>query len=464
MAYWGEALSYAPDINVPAVDDEASKLALAALAKAKALAKPGLETDLVDAESARYQSPAPTSRSALDQAYSKKMQALYAKYPKDADIASLYAESILILSPWNQWTPDGKPTAGTMDAVDVLKHALKLDPKHLMANHLWIHTVEAGPHPEDGLPSANLLCTIAPNLGHLVHMPSHIYVRTGNWQQAIRQNQLAVETDRDFTARRGLLPTYLPYMGHNRMMLAFAGTMNGSYKAASLAFSDWNQLLPEEVVKPMAPFLDWIVGMPLDVEKRFGHWDKVLSAPEPPEYLPITRSGWHSDRAVALAATHKFDEAQKEYDAFLAQRSKVSSGAVFGNNTANAVLDVHQHLALGEILIQRGKASEGLQELEKAVASEDQLRYDEPPDWIQPCRHTLGAALLSAGKPQEAIVVYKADLAKTRDNGWSTLGISKAYEVMGDKKAAAKWMAKFKKIWSPEAERATSSCLCLPGK
>ena len=464
MAYWGEALSYAPDINFSSVDELSSKAAIAALEKAKPLAKPGLESDLISAGLLRYMVPAPTDRAALDKAYRERMKELYTKYPQDADVAALYAESILILTPWHQWTPDGKPTPGTEEAMDVIQHALKLSPNHLMANHLWIHTVEAGPHPETALGSSDLLCTLAPSLGHLVHMPSHIYVRTGRWTQAIRQNRLAILTDREFAKKRGLQPTYLPYMGHNRMMLAFAATMNGSYKSAQWAFSDWQTLIPAPMLKEMAPMIDWMMGMPLDVEKRFGHWEKILSAPEPADYLPISRATWHADRAVAYAATHRLADANREYETFLDLRKKISADAVWGNNIAPKVLDVHEHLVKGEILVQQDSMDEAIAELTKAVAAEDQLSYDEPPDWLQPCRHTLGAALLKANKSVDAILVYKRDLEITRDNGWSTLGIAKAYQKLGDAKNSAKWMGRYRRIWSSDGEKISSSCLCLPEK
>ena len=461
MAYWGEALSYAPDINFTTVDERAAKNALAALEKAKPLARPGIESDLIDAGLARYNG---TDRASLDSAYREKMKVLASKYSKDADVVSLYAESILILSPWNQWTLDGKAKPGTEEAMLVLRHALKLSPKHLMANHLWIHTVEGGPHPEEAIPSSDLLSKIAPNLGHLVHMPSHIYVRTGRWNDAIVQNRKAIITDRNFAAKRGLQPTYLPYMGHNRMMMAFAGTMNGSYASAQWAFSDWKTLIPEAMLKEMAMYLDSMMAMPLDVEKRFGHWDKILAAPEPAEYLPISRTTWHADRAVAFAATHRLDEAKKELEAFVEQRKKVNPEGPFGNNVAGKVLDVYEHLTIGEIKVQEGDMEEGIAELKKAVEIEDQLRYNEPPDWLQPCRHTLGAAYLRANKPIEAILVYKRDLQITRENGWSTLGIAKAYQQLGDAKNASKWMRRYHRIWAEDGEKVSSSCMCLPGK
>lgn len=464
MNYWGEALSYAPDINFTAVDEESNKKALAALEKAKALAKAGLEADLVDAMSVRYASPAPADRSSLDKAYMEKMKALYAKYPKDADVASLYAESVMILSPWHQWEADGSMVSGTQDAIEAIQHALKLSPRHLMANHLWIHVMEAGPRASEALGSADLLCNMAPDLGHLVHMPSHIYVRTGKWAKAIEQNKLAIIADRTFTKDRGLVPTYLPYMGHNRMMLAYAGAMSGDYAAAQWAFSDWNKIINPLVIKEMGPMIDWIMSMPQDIDKRFGHWDKVLAYPEPVSNLPITKLAWRANRAVAYAATGHTDLAHAEFEAFKNSRGSVNKDVSYGNNTPQGVLDVYEHVTAGEIALAENRLDAAVEELKAGMKAEDRLRYDEPPDWTLPVRHTLGAVYLKMGKPTDAILVYKQDLAKTPDNVWSLVGIANAYHALGQHQLAAQWTKKLKAAQAKNAEGITTSCLCVPGK
>jgi tetratricopeptide (TPR) repeat protein len=462
MAFWGEALSYAPDINFPTVDAPTSELAVKALTRAKSLAEPGHEEDLIDASQGRYAVPAPTERSALDQAYSTRMAALWAKYPNDPDVASLYAESLLILTPWHQWNPDGSPLPATQTTINVLREAKRLSPKHLMANHLWIHTLEGGPNAAAALDSADLLCKLTPALGHLVHMPSHIYVRTGQWDKAIRQNRLAIISDRAFLAKRGPLASYLPYLGHNRMMLAYAGMMNGSYRSTQYAFADWNEVIPPSILKEMAPLVDWMHGMPVDVEKRFGHWSKVLAFPEPPNYLPISRCTRLADRSVAIAALHRPAEADLEFTKFLAQKGKIPRDTTYGNNTAGDVLDVYEHLARGEILIQKGRLNAGIAELKRAVLTEDQLRYDEPPDWLQPCRHTLGAALLKAKRYKEAEAVYQEDLKRIPANGWSLLGMAKATKAEGLRSKSSAWMAKYLKVWSKDGEKQNSSCPCIP--
>lgn len=461
MAYWGEALSYAPDINFPTVDDSTSKKAIAALEKAATLAHPGEEQDLIQAMIGRYQTPAPQDRSALDAGYREKMRALYAKYPNDPDVASLYAESILILSPWNQWKADGTPQPGTLEAIDVIHHAIDLSPNHLMANHLLIHTLEGGPRAAEALSSADKLCRLTPALGHLVHMPSHIYVRTGRWAQGIQQNRLAVISDRKFIEKHGLPETYLPYMVHNRMMLAYAGMMNGDYAATQWAFSDYHELVPAAALQQMAFAFDWTQGAPFDVEKRFGHWEKLLAMPEPAKPLFVTRAIRHADRSVALAVLGRSADAEAEFQAFLAARKEVPANYVFGNNTTGMVLDVYERLTSGELLIQNGKLEEGIARLREAVAAEDQLGYDEPPDWLQPCRHTLGAALLKAGKPAEAKEVYLEDLRRIPENGWSLLGLSQAEAALGNSTMSKAWQSRYRAIWAKNAEAQASSCACL---
>ncbi len=235
MAWWGRALAEAPDINFGDVDDAAATRAVAAIAMARRFAKPGLESELVQAQGLRYVSPAPKNRSQLDKAYADRMRWVYKRHPSDPDVACLFAEALMILNPWHQWEPDGRPVTGTLEAVAAIRHALALSPRHLMANHLLVHVLEGSNHPEQALRAADLLCNLAPSLGHLVHMPSHIYVRVGYWGSAITQNRKAIVSDRAFAKARGASPTYLPYTVHNRMMLAYAAMMNGAYSDAAWA-------------------------------------------------------------------------------------------------------------------------------------------------------------------------------------------------------------------------------------
>ncbi len=464
MGWWGQAMAVGPDINFTGVNAEASKTAIAALGHARNVSKNPLESALIQAASLRFSPSAPENRMSLDKAYASQMARLYRAHKHDPDVASLYAESLLILSPWHQWERSGKPVAGTMDAIAALQQALKDSPDHLMANHLWIHTMEASPHPELALPQADKLCQLAPKLGHLVHMPSHIYIRTGRWDQSIFQNDKAITSDRAFAKVHGLAPTYLGYLAHNRMMLAFSANMNGNYVKAKNALADWTQIMPADKLKAFAPMIDGLYWMPLETEKRFGNWTTILRAPEPADCLPISRAMRHYVRAIAYAALHRPAEADRELSAFLAAKAAIKPDAPVLNNTAGDIFSIAEHQARGELMVLTGKLNAGILELKKAVAFEDQLNYDEPPDWLQPTRHTLGAALLKAGKPTEAQAVYLQDLNGFPGNAWSTLGMSQAYAALGNQKLAASWRSKYLKIWSKADPLVDTSCLCLPGK
>jgi tetratricopeptide (TPR) repeat protein len=217
------------------------------------------------------------------------------------------------------------------------------------------------------------------------------------------------------------------------------------------------------MLEAIAPMVDSGMETPLDVEKRFGHWDKVLAAAEPPEFLPISTAIWHADRAVAYAATKRPDEARFELEAFLAQRRKIKPDSPAGQNTAGGLLGVEEHLVRGELLVQAGDLDGGIAQLKAGVVAEDKLKYDEPADWMQPVRHTLGAALLKAGRAKEALGVYRADLKKIPNNGWSTIGMANAYAALGDAKHAAVWRKQAKAVWSPKDPKSTTSCACLKG-
>lgn len=462
MAWWGRAMALGPDINFPAMDAESSKRAIQFLSKASSLARSSVERALIAAAQKRFDPTGPADRASLDRDYSNSLRELFKQFPNDPDLASLYAESIMILSPWSYYNADLTPKGGTIEAVSALEQALKVSPKHLMANHMMIHAVEASAHPEKGLTAANTLATMGLSLGHLVHMPSHIYVRTGLWDAAIRSNELAIGKDVRFFKKAPTPGTYLPYMVHNRMMLAYAACMNGSYKKAHGAMKDFFAMIPADMMKDLAPMIDGGLGTPLDVERRFGQWQNILTAPQPPEFLKITRANRYANRAIAYAATGMPDKADAEYEFFLRASRRVDEKAMVGQTPASKILDLEKKLVQGELLVLRGDLEPGLASLRQAVEVEDQLTYDEPPDWIQPVRHTLGAALLKANQPNEAIAVYSEDLRRNPNNGWSLLGLSQAYERIADKPLAMKYRKAYEAVWSKEDELVSSSCKCLP--
>lgn len=466
MAWWGIAIANGPHINNPAVPEPRAKAAWEALAKAKAAAASAfpVEQDLISALEKRYADPQPADRKPLDEAYAAAMRQLWKKYPHDADVGALFAESMMDLRPWDLWTLDFQPQPGTEEIVTTLEAALKLDPNHPLALHLYIHAVEASPHPEKAAAPADRLRDLQPGLGHLVHMPSHIDVRLGAWKKAVIANEKAIVADANYQKKSPRQDFYQVYMAHNRHMLAYACIQRGESAKALKAVQEMAAAVPPEWVKENAAVVDGFTAMPLEVLVRFGKWDEVLAAPEPPEFLPIARAMRHCARGVAFAAKKDVAEARQEQAAFLAAKAKVPDEAVFSNNKGQDLLAVAEHLLAGEILYRDGKVDEAIAALQEAIGREDRLRYAEPPDWLRPVRHTLGATLLSEGRAAEAEQVYREDLARYPYNGWSLYGLARSLEMSGKKSEAAATLAQFKEAWADADFELTSSCLCLPGK
>ena len=296
----------------------------------------------------------------------------------------------------------------------------------------------------------------------MVHMPSHIDIRRGRWQEGIVANAKAIEADRAYTAKAPEQGFYRLYMSHNHHMLTYAAMMTGQSALALKTIREMVADIPLAFFKEN-PWADGLMASPLEVLMRFGKWDEILATPEFPEYVPIARSLQHYARAVSYVAMDDLANAQKEQAAFLAARAKVAKEATFGNNSGSDLLDVAEHLMKGEILFRSGKVDEGIAALREAVAREDRLRYDEPPDWLQPVRHPLGAALLQAGRLGEAEAVFRSDLLKLPGNGWSLFGLARSLRLQKRNAEAAVIEKQFAKAWAKADMKIKSACLCLPG-
>ncbi len=464
MPLWGVALANGPHINNMAVSPEREKTAFDALVKARGLtarATP-VEKSLIEALAARYADPQPPDRTALNQAYATAMRTVWASFPKDADVGALFAESLANLRPWDLWRPDGRPQPGTEELVRAIDAVLVLAPKHPFANHLMIHAVEASRNPEKADRAADVLRDLQPGLGHMVHMPSHIDVRRGRWQQAIEANAKAIEADRRYTKVAPDPGFYRLYMSHNHHMLAYAAMMTGQSALALKTMRDMVDAIPLDFYKENA-WADGLMAAPLEVLMRFGQWDEILATLPFPEFTPISRSIQHYARSVSYVAKEDLLNAAREQAAFMEARTRVGKEATFGNNLGTDLLDVAENLMKGEILFRSGKVDEGLAALREAVAREDKLRYDEPPDWIQPTRHALGAALLQAGRLGEAEAVFRSDLTRLPGNGWSLYGLARALRLQKRAGEAAQVEKKFAKVWGKADVKIKSACLCLPG-
>lgn len=466
MVYWAIAYANGPHINFPVVDEPHAKAAWQALLKAREHAAKGteVERDLIEALGKRYFDPQPEDRKPLDEAYASVMRVLWKKYPDDADVGALFAESLMDLRPWDLWRKDGKPQPGTEEVMQTLETVLAKSPNHPLALHLYIHAAEASPNPEQAGPAADRLRNLQPGLGHMVHMPSHIDVRLGRWQAAIEANEKAIKADAAYRKAQPQQNFFRLYMAHNHHMLAFAAMMQGQSKRSREAISNMIAEMPEDWLTANAPFVDAMLAMPYELHMRFGRWDEMLSEAEPRDIFPIARTVRHYARGVSFAAKSDVESAKSEQAKFLALRDALPKEAMFTQNTAADVLAVAENMLKGEILFREGKVDESIAALREAVRREDALRYIEPPDWIQPVRHALGATLVESGRYEEAAEVYRDDLKIYPENGWSLYGLAGCLRKLRRDEEADRVSTRFEQAWQHADVKLTSSCYCLPGK
>ncbi|MBX3356827.1 MAG: hypothetical protein KF745_00210 [Phycisphaeraceae bacterium] len=472
MAFWGVALCNGPHINVPLMDEARSKAAWDAIKQAQSLADKAspVEKALIQALAARYADPASGSlpltfeeRAPLDRAYADAMKRVHGQFPDDPDVATLYAESLMDLRPWDLWDPaTGQPRPETPEILALLEMVMTAQPTNPGASHLYIHAVEASPHPEKATAAADRLRTpLVPASGHLVHMPAHIDVRTGRWAEAAEQNRRASAVDatyRQISPKQGV---YRLYMAHNDHFLSYACMMLGRREEAVSAARAMLSKIPSDWVKENAPLADAYAAIEIEALLRFGRWDEVIALSKPPEFLPITTALWHFARASAFNAKGDADKASAEQAQFRAAVKAVPEDAMMAINPAHTVLSIAEHTLAGEIAFRQGDAKEAITQLRKAAEIEDSLLYMEPPDWVQPTRHALGAILIADGQFAEAEKTYREDLARWPGNGWSLFGLARALSLQNSPQAGAAKDA-FNKAWASADTTIHATCLCVP--
>ncbi len=449
MAHWGAAFALGPNVNLP-VDPAREKEAFGEVQKAKALASRATprERTWIEALARRYSDDPKADLHALDRAFADAMRELSAKYPDDLDAATIYAEALLDVTPWDWWTHDGKPLPGTQEAIAAVSRVLKKDPSHTGANHIFIHAVEESPAPGRPLLAANRLARLAPNAGHLVHMPSHIYMRVGRYHDAAELNRKAIAVDRAYIEAQkppGIYP--MMYYVHNMHMAWAALSFEGrSQEAIRMARTVADHVSPE-AVRQMPPMEFWL-PVPYFALARFAKWEEMLAEQAPPSDLRYTCGMWHYARGVALAATGKPEEASAERDSVAAIASAIPKDQVEGLNFAAPLLRLATDELEGEMAMRAARYEDAVEHFQTAAAAEDSLHYDEPPAWYYPTRQALGLALLKAGKPADAEAAYRADLKRYPGNGWSLHGLVDALSARGRVTEAMTAKKRFAAAWS----------------
>ena len=443
MCYWGIALAYGPHVNAP-MDSASGVAAYAAVQKALSLKSHATapERAYIEALAQRYEANPPTDRARLDTAYSRAMEQVANTYADDLDAATLYAESLMDLRPWNYWQPDGTPYPGTNEIVRQLERVLSRNPNHPGACHYYIHAVEAV-NPEAAVPCAERLAGLMPGEGHMVHMPAHIYIRVGRWNDAVRANQHAIHNDEAFIEGQHPVGVYpLAYYPHNIHFLAFASTMAGRSAQAIEASNTLTSKVNLDAARQVGLLQEMLPYHALTLT-TFGKWDEVLAEPLPPADLRFSYAMAHYARGVAHAAKAQWPEAQTALDTVKQINAATPEGA-----DGKTALSIAVHALSGEIATRRGDIGAGTTHFREAAKLEDAGLYFEPPKWYYPIRHSLGAALLKAGQHAEAEQVYREDLKRFPENGWSLFGLAQALRAQSKNTEAAEVESRFHRAWS----------------
>jgi tetratricopeptide (TPR) repeat protein len=434
MAYWGVAEAVGPNYNDPASDDRfaAAHTSIQKAADLSSSASPA-EQAYIKAMALRFPADPKADRRQAAEAYNRAMREVVQQFPDDLDAATLFAESGMNLHPWGLWMVDGTPREGTEEIVATLESVIKRDPNHLGAIHYYIHSVEASKSPERALAAANRLAALAPAAGHIVHMPAHVYIRTGDYAAAVKTNQEAAAVDQAYIKASGAQGIYpLMYYSHNLHFIAMCSAMNGDYTEANKNAD----LLAAHVaphIKDMPP-LEGFMTIPIAVDVRFHKWDEILKMPRPDPEMKVITVFWHFARGMALAAKGKVNEAEAEYQVVSDAEKNTPEDVVFAmpvNNKAKDVLKIARDVLGAKIALAKKDKEGAIALLQSAVAAQDTLKYAEPEDWFFPVRESLGAALLMNGDNAGAERVFREDLDHHPRNPRSLFGLQQALKAQG---------------------------------
>jgi tetratricopeptide (TPR) repeat protein len=449
MPYWGIALALGPNIN-SAMEKKHERRAVEMVQKARRLADHTSrgEKAFIEALVVRYVSRKEIKRKGLDEAYAKAMRSVAQQFPDDDDAATLFAEALMDLRPWDFWKPDGRPQPGTDEIIATLETVLARNPDHPGACHYYLHAVEASSQPERALPCAERLPGLMPGAGHLVHMPAHIYMRVGRYHEAVERNQQAAHVDEQYLAGQHQTGDYADgYYTHNLHFLWASLAMEGrNVEAMKAARNLAATITAEEASKDRSK--EFYLPTPIFSMIRFGRWEELLREPPPPKGLRLMEGMWRLGRGLALVATGRLPGAEGEHVVLAGLTKQIRRDRTAEGKTEQALLKIAERILSGEIAVRRQRYDDAIRLFDDAIKVEEALPYSEPPLWPLPVRHYLGTALLLAGRPSEAEAVYRADLLRYPDNGWALIGLIQSLRAQQKDDQAAEAEDRFKKAWA----------------
>jgi tetratricopeptide (TPR) repeat protein len=458
MAFWGQAMAVGPNLNAPLSADNARQAYDAIQAGKRAAAGASArERAIVEALALRFAGDGVGDRPALERAYASAMARVAAEHPGDPDVQTFYVDAVMNTMPWDYWQKDGSPKPETTRVLQTLETVMAAHPNHPGAHHYYIHAVEASNDPDRGIKSADVLGSLMPAAGHMVHMPAHIYLRVGRYADAAEANVRAIAADQDYLAQcqaQGLYPfTYYP---HNLHFLWAAATLEGRKTAAV----DAARQVAEKVPHHHAGAVPWTADFPVTpwlAYVRFGMWTEMLTAPPPPATDPYATGIRHYGRGVAFVARRQMERADAEVRALDAVMAHEAFRTTLKDSPLLINLQIASRIVKGELAARRGAVADAVRLLEEAVVLEDAIPYNEPPVWHHPVRQVLGGVLLDAGRAPEAEAVYKADLVRVRENGWSLFGLMRSLEAQQRSADAAAVRVRFERAWKRADLTLTSS-------
>jgi tetratricopeptide (TPR) repeat protein len=453
MAYWGFAYVLGPNYNAGMEEDNFQR-AFEATSKAKSLSKncTAKEAALIEALTTRYAAQPPADRSSLDIAYAAAMKKVFTQFPNDPDIGALYAEAMMDLHPWDLYDKKTKaPRAWTPEIMATLEHLMKVNPKHPGAHHFYIHALESSATPEKAMASAKLLETLVPGSGHLLHMPSHIYINTGDYHAGTLSNIEAAKIDSVYTTTchaQGAYP--LGYYPHNNHFLVATAALEGNSRLAWETARKLQEHTAKEVMRmPGWGTLQHYYTIPYYTAVKLSMWDTILAITPPANDLVYPRAIWHYARGMAYLGKNDVAKARTEMDSLrvLATDTTLKYITIWNINTTADLVQIASRVLAGGIAAREGQFPQSISLLQEAVALEDNLNYNEPPDWFFSIRHHLGAVLLKAGKYAEAENIYNQDLKTWRRNGWALIGLYNSLALQKKNDEAQKVKTAFEEAW-----------------